>query len=99
MYLGALANCAYEQDGVLTVNFGAHGNYVINKQPPNKQIWVSSPKSGPKRYDIVVLGDGQHEKEGTASSDWVYLRDNSTMNELFLHELGIDLRMTPGYGE
>ncbi|KAF4623355.1 hypothetical protein D9613_001605 [Agrocybe pediades] len=29
--------------GVLTLNLGKHGTYVINKQPPNKQIWLSSP--------------------------------------------------------
>ena len=31
------------------------GTYVLNKQPPNKQIWLSSPVSGPKRYDWVDL--------------------------------------------
>lgn len=31
------------QSGVLTLNVGEHGTYVINKQPPNKQIWLSSP--------------------------------------------------------
>ena len=35
--------------GVLTLNLGSHGTYVINKQAPNKQIWVSSPVSGPVR--------------------------------------------------
>ncbi|KAJ2724429.1 Mitochondrial matrix iron chaperone [Coemansia sp. Benny D115] len=37
--------------GVLTLRLGAKGTYVINKQPPNKQIWLSSPVSGPERYD------------------------------------------------
>ncbi|KAG2465876.1 PI51B kinase, partial [Polypterus senegalus] len=38
--------------GVLTIEVGGgHGTYVINKQTPNKQIWLSSPVSGPKRYD------------------------------------------------
>ncbi|KAJ2011532.1 Mitochondrial matrix iron chaperone, partial [Coemansia sp. S85] len=37
--------------GVLTLKLGARGTYVINKQPPNKQIWISSPVSGPERYD------------------------------------------------
>ncbi|KAJ4355142.1 hypothetical protein N0V85_009558 [Neurospora sp. IMI 360204] len=87
--------------GVLTVSFDAGiGTYVINKQPPNKQIWLSSPKSGPKRYDYVALGDGQNEKEGTAKGEWVYLRDNSTINQLFCDELQIDLSMPVGhYGE
>ena len=32
------------QSGVMTINFGSkHGTYVLNKQPPNKQIWLSSP--------------------------------------------------------
>ncbi|XP_026044075.1 frataxin, mitochondrial isoform X3 [Astatotilapia calliptera] len=32
--------------GVLTVKLGGdHGTYVINKQAPNKQIWLSSPTS------------------------------------------------------
>ncbi|KAI8321765.1 Frataxin [Martensiomyces pterosporus] len=38
--------------GVLTLKLGAKGTYVINKQPPNKQIWLSSPVSGPERYDF-----------------------------------------------
>ena len=31
------------QSGVLTLKLGKHGTYVINKQPPNQQIWLSSP--------------------------------------------------------
>lgn len=31
------------QSGVLTLSLGPHGTYVINKQPPNKEIWLSSP--------------------------------------------------------
>ena len=31
------------QSGVLTLTLGEKGTYVINKQPPNKQIWLSSP--------------------------------------------------------
>jgi frataxin len=69
---------------------------VINKQPPNKQIWLSSPKTGPKRYDYVVLGDGQQDKQDTASTEWMYLRDNSTIDQLFLTELGIDISIPPG---
>ncbi|KAJ1809540.1 Mitochondrial matrix iron chaperone [Coemansia sp. RSA 2598] len=43
--------------GVLTLRLGAHGTYVINKQPPNRQIWLSSPISGPERYDYDVARD------------------------------------------
>jgi len=77
--------------GVLTLDLGPEvGTYVINKQPPNKQIWLSSPKTGPKRYDYVVFGEGQHEKQDTATGDWVYLRDGSTLNDLLKSEIGID---------
>jgi frataxin len=41
-------------DGVLTVKLGGGlGTYVVNKQTPNKQIWLSSPTSGPARFDLV----------------------------------------------
>ncbi len=75
------------------MSFPETGTYVINKQPPNKQIWLSSPTSGPKRYDWVIMGDGQNQKEGTAAGDWIYLRDLSSMNDLFLAEIGVDLSM------
>uniref|UniRef100_A0A8C6BN12 Frataxin mature form n=1 Tax=Monodon monoceros TaxID=40151 RepID=A0A8C6BN12_MONMO len=38
--------------GVLTIKLGGDlGKYVINKQTPNEQIWLSSPSSVHKRYD------------------------------------------------
>jgi frataxin len=66
--------------GVLTLKLGQHGTYVINKQPPNKQIWLSSPKSGPKRFDW----DGKR---------WVYYRDQSTMDDLLNGEISEALQM------
>jgi frataxin len=71
---------------VLTLKLGKHGTYVINKQPPNQQIWLSSPtrysiwggfltKSGPKRYDYE-------------NGEWVYQRDKSSMKALLEKELG-----------
>ncbi|KAG4086138.1 Frataxin [Neocallimastix lanati (nom. inval.)] len=36
--------------GVLTIKLGSAGTYVINKQTPNRQIWYSSPISGPRKY-------------------------------------------------
>ncbi|KAJ2548631.1 Mitochondrial matrix iron chaperone [Coemansia sp. RSA 1933] len=60
-------------NGVLTVTLGEHGTYVLNKQPPNKQIWLSSPISGPERFDYDL--DAQawfcqhtHETLGTLLS-------------------------------
>ncbi|KAI0690694.1 hypothetical protein BC835DRAFT_1280555 [Cytidiella melzeri] len=62
--------------GVLTLKLGVHGTYVINKQPPNKQIWLSSPVSGPKRYDYVAKDD-----------QWVYSRDKQSLGSLLNEEL------------
>lgn len=31
------------QQGVLTLDLGSRGTYVLNKQAPNHQIWSSSP--------------------------------------------------------
>ena len=45
---------SFLQSGVLTLNLGPHGTYVVNKQPPNKQIWLSSPL----RYDYSLRHRG-----------------------------------------
>ncbi|CEG62907.1 Mitochondrial chaperone Frataxin [Rhizopus azygosporus] len=62
--------------GVMTLSVGEHGTYVINKQPPNHQIWLSSPVSGPQRFDY----DEQHRK-------WFYARYNQTLDEVLNNEL------------
>ncbi|PHH53391.1 Frataxin, mitochondrial [Ceratocystis fimbriata CBS 114723] len=82
----ALTPATTFQSGVLTIKFGRVGTYVINKQPPNKQIWLSSPISGPKRYDFVA--DKSHPDGG----NWVYLRDGSSMDGLLLAEMDMDVR-------
>lgn len=41
-------------NGVLTASVDNENTYVINKQTPNRQIWLSSPISGPKRFDYVA---------------------------------------------
>lgn len=75
----------------MNITLPARGTYVLNKQPPNKQIWLSSPISGPKRYDWCVSGESQLDKEGTASGSWIYARDGSSLDALLLEELGVDL--------
>ncbi|XP_077200997.1 frataxin, mitochondrial isoform X1 [Paroedura picta] len=66
--------------GVLTVKLGGNiGTYVINKQTPNKQIWLSSPISGPKRYDWT----GEY---------WVYSHDGVSLHELLTKELSAALK-------
>ncbi|XP_039961488.1 frataxin homolog, mitochondrial [Bactrocera neohumeralis] len=67
-------------DGVLTVKFGnEYGTYVINRQTPNKQIWLSSPTSGPKRYDFVST-EGQWGR-------WIYKHSGECLHDLLQREL------------
>jgi frataxin len=63
-------------DGVLTVKLGSKGTYVINKQTPNRQIWLSSPISGPARFDWHGL---EHV--------WVYRRTKAQLLPLLEEEL------------
>ncbi len=70
--------------GVLSLIFPPVGTYVLNKQPPNKQIWLSSPISGPKRYDWVETKDGRQVGQ------WIYLRDGSSLDGLLVEEVGIN---------
>ncbi|EPQ26771.1 uncharacterized protein PFL1_05750 [Pseudozyma flocculosa PF-1] len=64
--------------GVMNLRLGPYGTYVINKQPPNKQIWLSSPTSGPKRFDY----DESHRA-------WFSLKEGQlvTLKELLDSEL------------
>lgn len=63
--------------GVLTLYLGNNrGTYVINKQTPNKQIWLSSPVSGPKRYDYDM-----------SERKWIYSHDGVNLDDLLNTEL------------
>ena len=77
----------------MTLIFPPNGTYVLNKQPPNRQIWLSSPISGPKRYDWVVqegqsvgVGDGATVPSGK----WLYVRDGSSLTALLQAEVQVD---------
>lgn len=39
-------------DGVLTLNLGKKGTFVISRQTPTRQLWLSSPISGPWHYEF-----------------------------------------------
>lgn len=43
--------------GVLMIQLPPHGTWVLNKQTPNRQIWWSSPLSGPKRFEYAEDGN------------------------------------------
>lgn len=61
--------------GVLTVKFSPTiGTYVLNKQTPNLQIWLSSPFSGPKRFDLI-------------DQKWIYKRTGESLHNLLSNEI------------
>ena len=63
--------------GVLNVYLGQeHGTYVINKQSPNQQIWLSSPVSGPARFDFCK------EKH-----TWIYSHTGESLHEILNREI------------
>ena len=64
---------------------------MINKQPPNRQIWLSSPVSGPKRFDWVADEQGGEVGRGR----WVSLKGGSEvgLGELLRSELGVGVRV------
>ncbi|KAL5793936.1 hypothetical protein ACOSP7_002530 [Xanthoceras sorbifolium] len=61
---------------VLTIKLGALGTYVLNKQTPNRQLWLSSPVSGPSRFDW--------DQNVQA---WVYRRTKANLLKVFEDEL------------
>jgi frataxin len=56
--------------GVLNMTFPPYGTWVLNKQTPNRQIWWSSPISGPRRYEY-----------DENISEWMYTRAVNNNNE------------------
>jgi frataxin len=52
------------------------GTYVINKQSPNRQIWWSSPISGPKRFEY-----------DTTEDKWLNTRDRCDLWDLLAEEI------------
>lgn len=75
-----------EKDGVFTMKLGPKGTYVINKQTPTRQLWFSSPVSGPKRYNYDIK-----------TKKWRDSKDGSDMYEQLTKEiqslLGIEWSM------
>ncbi|EGD97976.1 hypothetical protein TESG_05275 [Trichophyton tonsurans CBS 112818] len=81
--------------GVLNVVVPGIGTYVLNKQAPEQADMLSSPISGPKRFDWVIQGDEMTEKEGTRDyigGQWIYLRDGTNLTDILNAELNLELR-------
>eukprot|EP01083_Nonionella_stella_P227542 807238_1 len=87
--------------GVLTISL-PKGTWVLNKQTPNRQIWWSSPLTGPRRYEFAEkrnkwvwsrFVDNQDSKQdGDKFSNNIFLGETlkQEMVELFLEKEGLD---------
>jgi frataxin len=64
------------QGGILTIDLDAGGQYVINKHAPNRQIWLSSPRSGASHYAFDA-----------ARGTWVATRSGRTLADVLTEEL------------
>ncbi|KAG7730023.1 hypothetical protein KL933_001103 [Ogataea haglerorum] len=64
----------FDEHNIADADVEESGSYVLNKQPPNKQLWLSSPISGPKRFDLL---DGE----------WVSIRDGVKLRDLLEEEM------------
>ena len=73
--------------GVLTITLGDAGTYVLNKQTPNRQIWWSSPMSGPRRFALDSANNNNN------NNTWVSARGDGS--ELF-SELRKELKKLTG---
>ncbi|MBM3546742.1 MAG: iron donor protein CyaY [Alphaproteobacteria bacterium] len=67
------------EGGILTIRLEAGGIYVINKQAPNRQIWLASPVSGAWHFDF-------REGPGKAGR-WVATKGGAKLSELLSREL------------
>ena len=93
--------------GVLKLESSNHGSWVINKQAPNKQLWWSSPISGPRRYEYIANGNSlkdtdldifttiSNQGRLLESHKWRSTRDGSTLLRVLrdevLNKTGVDI--------
>lgn len=57
---------------MINVKLGSRGTYVINKQPPNQQIWLSSPTAGPFRFDYA---HPTSDASGNHKGEWFSIKE------------------------
>ncbi|GMT14757.1 hypothetical protein PFISCL1PPCAC_6054 [Pristionchus fissidentatus] len=68
--------------GVLSLSIPPVGTFVLNKQRPNLQLWLSSPISGPRRYDLK-------------SGKWICAREHEALHLLLNREFTQIFPSTP----
>jgi frataxin len=67
------------EGGILTVTLPKSGSYLINKHRPNREIWLSSPKSGAWHF--------RHDAEAGWISTRVVENERPNLHRLLADEL------------
>ena len=70
-------------NGVLTIDMADGRSYVLNRQTPNLQVWLSSPISGPQRFEYEL--DSELWLQIRSKDELIELL-NSEFNEHFVQE-------------
>lgn len=76
-------------DGVLSVQT-SRGTFVLNKQAPKLQLWLSSPVSGPAHYDMSPAADvvaATVPPPAPSALRWASDRDGHRLDERLTTEL------------
>lgn len=69
-------------DGVLSVASPEKGTWVLNKHGPTRQMWLSSPVSGPNKYNLHARSS--NEESEAVGEQWRGERDQ---NDSLKHKL------------
>ncbi len=85
----------------MTLDLGQRGTYVINKQPPNKQIWLSSPVRCVRPLSLTILYRWIHSGPkrfnfDSTTSQWVDSRNGELLETLLNGELNASLGVECG---
>jgi frataxin len=71
------------EGGILTVALETGGTYLLNMHRPNRQIWLSSPKSGAWHFDADPNAPGQ----------WIATKGGERLHDLLAREFGQELAL------
>ncbi|EJW03997.1 iron donor protein CyaY [Edhazardia aedis USNM 41457] len=65
------------EEGVLSFKIPKIGEYVLNRQPPVQQLWISSPITGPKKFRL------------DKNLNFCGIKDNQTVDTYILTEIDL----------
>lgn len=75
------------EGGILTIELGSGAQYLVNKHAPNRQIWVSSPRSG-----------AAHFSYDSTTERWSDTRNGGDLRKNLSRELASDFNRTVDLG-